>query len=387
MYIWQRGDWPEFRWRADALADLLAGVRHRQGRLLGRMEALGFRSKQEAVLRTLTADVVKSSEIEGERLDLDQVRSSIARRLGVDIGALTPADRNVEGVVEMMLDATGRYDQPLTGARLSDWHAALFPTGRSGVTRIQVGAWRDDRTGPMEVVSGPMGKERVHFEAPPAERVDSEMTRFLEWCEAGPALDGVLKAGLAHLWLVTVHPFDDGNGRIARAVADLMLARSEETGQRYYSMSAQIRQERGAYYDILEETQHGTLDVTRWLRWFLETLDGAIARAHGTLGSVLQQARFWDSVTQTALNDRQRLVLRKMLGGFEGKLTTSKYAKLAKCSHDTALRDIAALVEQCALVRGPEGGRSTGYALAEVSSEPPDGGLRSAAPGFSGYRD
>lgn len=364
MYLWQRTEWPKFLWRADFLAELLAGVRHRQGRLLGQMEALGFPSRQEAVLQTLTADVLKSSEIEGERLDLEQVRSSIARRLGVDIGALKPADRHVEGVVEMMLDATGRYDQPLTRERLFDWHAALFPTGRSGITRIRVGAWRDDATGPMEVVSGPMGKEHVHFEAPPAARLDEEMARFLEWFEAGPAMDPVLKAGLAHLWFVTVHPFDDGNGRIARAVADLMLAWSEGSGQRFYSMSTEIRQERAAYYQILEETQRGPLDVTPWLDWFLRTLDRAIAGAHGTLGSVLRQAHFWDSIAQVSLNERQRLVLRKMLSGFEGKLTTSKYAKLAKCSHDTALRDIAALVEQGAVVRGPEGGRSTHYELA-----------------------
>jgi Fic family protein len=366
MYLWQRTEWPKFLWRADFLAELLAGVRHRQGRLLGQMEALGFPSRQEAVLQILTADVLKSSEIEGERLDLEQVRSSIARRLGVDIGALKPADRHVEGVVEMMLNATGRYDQPLTRERLFDWHAALFPTGRSGITRIRVGAWRDDATGPMEVVSGPMGKEHVHFEAPPAARLDEEMARFLEWFEAGPALDPVLKAGLAHLWFVTVHPFDDGNGRIARAVADLMLARSEGSGQRFYSMSTEIRQERAAYYQILEETQRGPLDVTPWLDWFLRTLDRAIASAHGTLSNVLRQAHFWDSIGQVPLNERQRLVLKKMLGSFEGKLTTSKYAKLAKCSHDTALRDIATLVEQGALVRGPEGGRSTHYELAGV---------------------
>jgi Fic family protein len=364
MYIHELRDWPRFEWDGERLGESLAAVRHRQGRLTGHMQALGFNLRQEAVLKTLTSDVLKSSEIEGERLDLEQVRSSIARRLGMDIGALKPADRNVEGIVEMMLDATRHYDRPLTVERLYAWHASLFPTGRSGMNKIRVGAWRDDGSGPMEVVSGPAGKERVHFRAPKAAQLDREMKAFLDWFNANAGIDPVLKAGLAHLWFVTIHPFDDGNGRIARAIADMALARSENSPQRFYSMSAQIGQERTAYYDILEQTQKGTLDITPWMAWFLDCLGRAIDGAQTTLGGVLAKARFWEALVGFAINDRQWLVLNRLLDGFEGKLTTSKYAKLAKCSHDTALRDILPLVERGILVRNPEGGRSTSYALA-----------------------
>src|SRR5579863_7064066 len=305
MYIHELHDWPRFQWNRQRLAELLAAVRHRQGRLIGHMEALGFKLRQEAVLETLTADVLKSSEIEGEHLDPEQVRSSIARRLGIDIGALKPADRNVEGVVDMMLDATRHYDQRLNAKRLFAWHASLFPTGRSGMTRISAGAWRDDRTGPMQVVSGPMGKQRVHFEAPKAERLAGEMGSFLNWFEGKePPIDPVLKAGLGHLWFVTIHPFDDGNGRIARAIADMALARSENSPQRFYSMSAQIRQERSAYYDILEHTQKGTMDVTPWMEWFLDCLGRAIDGARVTLSVVLGKARFWERIKAVQLNDR-----------------------------------------------------------------------------------
>lgn len=366
MYIHELQDWPRFRWDTDRLAKPLASVRHRQGRLTGRMESLGFNLQQEAVLRTLTADVLKSSEIEGEKLEAEQVRSSIARRLGMDVGALKPADRHVEGVVEMMLDATRRYDQPLTAERLFSWHAALFPTGRSGMTKIRVGAWRDDGTGPMRVVSGPIGKERVHFAAPPAARLEREMTNFLEWFNRPADIDEVLKAALSHLWFVTIHPFDDGNGRIARAIADMVLARSEKSPQRFYSMSTQIRQERAAYYDILEQTQRRTMDITPWMDWFLGCLGLAIEGAQTILGAVLAKARFWESVRGVPLNERQTLVLNRLLDGLEGKLTTSKYAKLTKSSQDTALRDILPLVERGILVRGLEGGRSTSYALANV---------------------
>lgn len=366
MYIYELPDWPRFDWNRERLAEPLAAVRHRQGRLIGHMEALGFNLRQEAVLQTLTADVLKSSEIEGEKLDADQVRSSIAQHLGIDIGALKPADRHVEGIVEMMLDATRHYDQPLTAERLSSWHASLFPTGRSGMHRIRAGAWRDDSTGPMEVVSGPVGKEHVHYQAPPAPRIDGEMRAFLEWFNANADIDPVLKAGLAHLWFVTIHPFDDGNGRIARAIADMALARSENSPQRFYSMSAQIRQERNAYYDILEETQKGTMNITPWMEWFLGCLGRAIDGSHTTLAAVLAKARFWEALAGVAINDRQRLVLNRLLDGFEGKLTTSKYAKLAKCSQDTALRDILPLVERGILVRNPKGGRSTSYALAPL---------------------
>jgi len=332
------------------------------------MEALGFGPRTEAVLRTLTDDVVKSSEIEGEILDLAQVRSSIARRLGIDAGALVPADRDVEGVVEMALDATQHHDRPLTKQRLCDWHAALFPTARKGTTRIVVGDWRDDRNGPMQVVSGPIGRERVHYQAPPANSVEREMRAFLDWFNDGndgeaTPIDPVLKAALAHLWFVTVHPFDDGNGRIARAIADLALARSEDSPQRFYSMSSQIRAERGDYYAILESTQKGDLDVTAWVQWFLACLDRSFDGAEKALAGVLAKARFWDTHRGTRLNDRQRAMINRLLDGFEGKLTSSKWAALAKCSQDTALRDIADLVDRGILVKEKGGGRSTSYAL------------------------
>lgn len=368
LYIHELPDWPRLHWDRARLAKLLADVRHRQGRLIGHMEALGFPLRQEAVLQTLTADVLKSSEIEGERLDAGQVRSSIARRLGIDIGALTPADRNVEGIVELMLDATRRYHEPLTAERLFAWHASLFPTGRSGMTRIRAGAWRDDHKGPMEVISGPLGREHVHFEAPAAPRLGKEMQVFVDWFQSDTETDPVVKAGLAHLWFVTIHPFDDGNGRIARAIADMALARSEQSPQRFYSMSAQIRQERAAYYDILEQTQQGSMDVTLWMEWFLHCLDRAIEGAQTTLGHILAKARFWESIASVMLNERQRLVLNRLLDGFEGKLTTSKYAKLARCSQDTALRDILALIERGILIRRPEGGRSTSYDLAALQT-------------------
>jgi Fic family protein len=328
------------------------------------MEALGFKVREEAVLRTLTEDVLKSSEIEGEKLNADQVRSSVARRLGIDIGGLQPADRHVEGVVEMMLDATQHYDQPLTTERLFDWHASLFPTGRSGMHRITVGAWRDDRTAPMQVVSGPVGRERVHFEAPAAERLQEEMQRFLEWFKGDATMEPVMKAALAHLWFVTIHPFDDGNGRIARAIADMSLARSERSPQRFYSMSAQIREERGEYYRILEQTQRATMDVTAWMEWFLGCLTRAIERAQAALSGVIEKTRYWEKLRDVPLNERQRLVIGRMLEGFEGKLTTSKWAALTKSSNDTALRDIQQLVERGVLVRNQAGGRSTSYSLA-----------------------
>jgi Fic family protein len=369
-YIHQRSDWPRFHWNASTLAEPLASTRHRQGRLLGRMEGLGFNLQQEAVLETLTADVLKSSEIEGEKLDAGQVRSSIARRLGIDIGALTPTDRNVEGVVEMMLDATRHYRRPLTAERLFGWQSSLFPTSRSGMARIKTGDWRDDSTGPMQVISGPMGRERVHYEAPAADRINGEMNTFLHWFEGQAPMDPVLKASLAHLWFVTIHPFNDGNGRIARAIADLSLARSENSPQRFYSMSAQIRQERDAYYGILEQTQKGALDITPWMEWFVGCLGRAIDGAQEALHQVLEKARFWEQIKSVPLNERQRRVINRLWNGFEGKLTTSKYAALAKCSQDTAHRDILALVAHGVLTQNPGGGRSTSYALAPVPVAP-----------------
>ena len=366
-YIHDRDEWPRFQWKQERLSERLAEVRYRQGRLVGQMKALGFPLQTEAVLHTLTEDVLKSSVIEGVKLDRDQVRSSIARRLGIDIGGLTQADRNVEGVVEMMLDATQRYDKPLTSERLFSWHAALFPTGRSGMAKIKVGKWRDDKTGPMQVISGPIGKERVHYEAPGAGRLKTEMKKFLDWFNKEDSADLVLKAGIAHLWFVTIHPFDDGNGRIARAIADMVLARSEQSAQRFYSMSAQIRQERKAYYEILETTQKGDLDITAWLEWFLACLRRAFTRAETTLAAVLAKARFWDRHAGAAFNDRQRKSINQLLNGFEGKLTSSKWAKLAKCSQDTARRDIEDLVRKGVLKKDAAGGRSTSYSLAEIT--------------------
>ena len=363
-YIHELDDWPKFRWNDGRLAVPLAAARHLQGRLCGQMEALGFKVREAAVLRTLTEDVLKSSEIEGEKLDADQVRSSVARRLGIDIGGLQPADRHVEGVVEMMLDATQHYDQPLTSERLFGWHASLFPTGRSGMHRIRVGTWRDDSAAPMQVVSGPVGRERVHFEAPTADRLEEDMRRFLEWFSGDATTEPVLKAALAHLWFVTIHPFDDGNGRIARAIADMSLARSEGSSQRFYSMSAQIREERSAYYGILEQTQRGTMEVTSWMEWFLTCLTRAIEGAQATLSGVIDKGRSWEKLRDVPLNERQRLMITKLLEGFEGKLTTSKWATLTKSSTDTALRDIQQLVERGVLVRNQAGGRSTSYSLA-----------------------
>jgi Fic family protein len=365
MYLWERPEWPDLTWDTRSLAPLVAQVSREEGRLLGRMESLGFGLRREAHLRTLTEEVVKSSEIEGEHLDTAQVRSSLARRLGMDAGGLSTPDRNVEGIVEVMLDATGNHDRPLTRERLFGWQAALFPTGRSGMRTIKVGSWRDDRTGPMQVVSGPIGREKVHYQAPPAKRVPGEMKAFLDWFrKPGKDADPLLAAGLAHLWFVTIHPFADGNGRLARAIADMALARAEGTGQRFYSMSAQIRRERGEYYRILERTQKGERDVTRWQRWFLECLGRAIAGAGDTLGAVLAKARFWERFAKEPVNERQIKVLNKLLDGFEGKLTTSKWAKLARCSQDTAYRDILDLVARGALKKDAGGGRSTSYSLA-----------------------
>ena len=363
IYIHERPKWPAFRWDSERLSRILVEVRHRQGRLIGRMEGLGFQLRSEAVLNSLTEEVLKSSEIEGEKLDRDQVRSSIARRLGIDIGGLTPADRNVEGAVEMMLDATQHYDRPLSADRLFDWHAALFPTGRSGMSKVNLGAWRDDKKGPMQVVSGPIGKERMHYEAPAASRLRGEMKKFLQWLEKENSTDLVLKAGVAHLWFVTIHPFDDGNGRIARAIADMVLARSERSPQRFYSMSAQIRQERKEYYEILESTQKGDLDITNWLEWFFACLGRTFDRAETILAAVLSKARFWERISGMDFNERQRNMINRLLNGFEGKLNSSKWAKVEKCSQDTALRDIEDLINKGVLRKESAGGRSTSYSL------------------------
>ena len=366
-YIHELKDWPHFRWKQEELAKPLAEARHRQGRLLGRMDGLNPKLRAEASLETLTADVVKSSEIEGEKLDQAQVRSSIARRLKIDIGKGVHAERNVEGVVEIILDATMNYDRPLTKERLFDWHAALFPTGRNGMNKITVGAWRPPEVDPMRVVSQKGPIERTHFVAPAGARIEHEMEEFLAWFNRDTNdVDPVLKAGIAHLWFVTIHPFEDGNGRIGRAIADMALARSEESAQRFYSMSAQIWRERDQYYDYLEDTQKGDLDITLHLGWFLGCFSRALANAETLLAGALNKAHFWERHASAALNVRQRTMLNRLHDGFEGKLTSSKWAKITKCSPDTALRDIEGLIKLGILVKDPAGGRSTSYSLAET---------------------
>jgi Fic family protein len=362
-YIHERKNWPEFYWSQERLADQLTTLRHRQGRLIGRMEGLGFNLRAEAVLQSLTEEVLKSGEIEGEKLDREQVRSSLARRLDMEAGGLTTADRSIEGVVEMMLDATQNFIKPLTAERLFNWHGSVFPTGRNGMTKIRVGKWRDDKGGPMQVVSGPIGKPLVHFKAPGADRLNSEMRKFLVWFNDKKPIDPVLKAGIAHLWFVTLHPFDDGNGRIARAIADMALARSENSPQRFYSMSAQICSERKAYYDILEATQKGDMDITAWLEWFLGCLGRAFQGAETILASVLKKARFWEAHRDETFNDRQKKIINRLLDGFEGKLTSGKWAALGKCSQDTASRDIDDLLRRKILIKNPGGGRSTSYSM------------------------
>ena len=369
IYIHQRQEWPNFFWDQGKIASQLTEVRHHHGRLLGRMEGIGFDLQAEANLNTLTLDVLKSSEIEGEILDADQVRSSIARRLGMDIAGLIPADRHVEGIVEMMLDATQNFKAPLTDERLFSWHAAMFPTGRSGMHRIVVGNYRDNsREDPMQVVSGPMGKEKVHFQAPDSEVLTAEMSKLIHWFNGPNNIDPVLKAAIAHLWFVTIHPFDDGNGRIARAITDMQLSRADNSAQRFYSMSSQMRTERKEYYDILEKTQKGSLDVTGWVNWFLTCLDRALTETDSTLAIVMEKARFWEKHSTVPLNDRQRIMLNKLLDGFDGKLTSSKWAKITKTSQDSAVRDINDLLQRGILAKEPGGGRSTNYMLASQRS-------------------
>jgi len=364
LYIHEQREWPNFDWDGAQLAPLLAEVRHRQGRLLGRMEALGFSLRGEAGLTTLTADIVESSAIEGEILDPRQVRSSLARRLGLDVGGAIHASRHVDGIVEMMLDATRHYLVPLTAERLFGWHAALFPAGRSGMRKITVGAWRTEEAGPMQVVSGGIGREKIHFEAPHAERIVAEMDAFLNWYNL-PAngMDPVLKAAVAHLYFVTIHPFEDGNGRIARAIADMALARADGIPERFYSMSAQIETERSDYYNMLELSQKGAMEITPWMTWFLECLGRALDRAIEIHAGVMRKAKLWEQINQLPVNDRQRKVVNCLLDGFQGNLTTSKYARLTGCSPDTALRDIQELLARGVFLQNPGRGRSTNYRL------------------------
>lgn len=365
-YIHELKEWPNFEWEQKILTARLAAVRHAQGRLIGRMEGFGFVLQKEAVLDALTEEVVKSSEIEGENLNRQQVRSSIAKRLGIEVGGMVTIPRHVDGVVELMVDATLKFKQPLTKERLFGWHSLLFPTGRSGMHKIRVGHWRNDSSGPMQVISGAMGKEKIHFEAPNASRIEPEMKHFLKWFnDENNEVDLVIKAAIAHLYFVTIHPFEDGNGRIARAIADMLLARSENGPQRFYSMSSQICSERNEYYNILERVQRGNLDITDWLLWFLDCLDRAIGGSEKVLASVLVKARFWEKHVDQKFNDRQKNMINKLLDGFEGKLTSSKWAAIGKCSQDTASRDIEDLVKRKILKKSLEGGRSTSYSLRE----------------------
>jgi Fic family protein len=363
LYVWQNKEWPRWQYNAEKLMPLLVQVHQALGHLMGRICEQGLISQDLATLKALTEDVLKTSEIEGELLDAQTVRSSIARKLGVDIGALLPVDRHVDGIVEMILDATSLHSTPLTSERLTAWHAALFPTGRSGLSAICVGDWRTDSEGPMQVVSGPMHRRKIHYEAPPAKRLTEEITNFLEWFEAKQALDPLIKAGLAHLWFVTIHPFDDGNGRIARAIGDMALARADQSKQRFYSLSAQIQKERKDYYELLEKTQKGSLDATEWLSWFLACLLRALKEADQVLSSVLVKAQFWRQWSGSVFNERQIKVLNRLFDGFEGKLTNKKWASICKCSSDTALRDINDLVAREVLRRSETGGRSTSYEL------------------------
>ncbi|MCB0640372.1 MAG: Fic family protein [Phaeodactylibacter sp.] len=363
IYIYEQKGWPAFIWNDQRLITLLSKARNQEGVLIGNMQALGFSLREEASLETITLEIVKSNEIEGEELDTQQVRSSIARRLGIEIGGLVPSDRDVDGVVDMVLEAIQNYQAALTKERLFDWHFALFPSERSGMLKIKVGKWRDDATGPMQVVSGYMGREQIHYQAPAAASLDKEMDKFLHWVNSENSIDPVLKAAVAHLWFLTIHPFDDGNGRIARAITDMLLARAEGVTQRFYSISVQIRKDRKQYYEVLERAQKSTLDITDWLEWFLNCLLNALSAADEILQKVIFKHKFWTQHAKVPLNERQIKVLNKLIEGFEGKLTTGKWAKITKCSSDTALRDIKDLIDKNILSKDDSGGRNTSYLL------------------------
>ncbi len=363
FYIHEKDNWTDFTWNEKLVSKNLAETRLLQGKLLGKMESLGFNLQDEAVLTTLTLEVVKSSEIEGEILDSEQVRSSIARRLGIELAGAVESERYIDGVVEMMLDATQKYHLPLTKERLFGWHSSLFPTGWSNMYKITVADWRKDTTGPMQVVSGAMGKEKVHFEAPSSDRIDAEMYQFIAWVESESEIDPVLKAAIAHLWFVSIHPFEDGNGRITRTITEMLLARSDNSTKRFYSMSSQIRTQRKEYYEILEQTQKGDTDITAWIMWFLNCLQNAFKTTSLLLSSIILKFDFWNKHSATILNERQHKMLNKLLDGFNGKLTTSKWAKICKCSQDTALRDIQDLIKKDIVQKEASGGRNTSYEL------------------------
>ena len=363
MYLYNNQNWPIFEWNSEKHLPLLSYVRNQQGKLIGKMGAFGFELRNEANLEILTLEIIKSTEIEGEILDKLQVRSSIARRLGLEISGLVYSERNVDGIVDLMVDATRNFDKELNKERLISWHAALFPTGQSGIYKIITGNWRDDSTGPMQVVSGALGKEKVHYQAPPATQLENEMRIFFDWFNLEQKTDLVLKSAIAHLWFVTLHPFEDGNGRISRALSDMLLARSDEQSYRFYSMSSQIRKERNAYYDILEKTQKSGLDITKWLEWFLNCLLHTIENSEKLLEKIIYKHSFWLKQSRVSINDRQRKILNMLMDDFEGVLNTTKWAKIGKCSQDTALRDIQDLIEKGIMVKSEQGGRSTNYEL------------------------
>ena len=363
VYLYNNPNWPLFEWNSEKLLPLLSIVRNRQGKLIGKMGTLGFDLRNEANLEMLTQEIIKSTEIEGEVLEKEQVRSSIARRLGLDISGLVYSERHVDGIVDLMIDATKNFDKDLNKERLFSWHSALFPTGESGMYKITAGHWRDDSKGPMQVVSGAVGKEKVHFQAPHASVIENEMRLFFDWFNLEQTTDLVLKAAIAHLWFVTIHPFEDGNGRIGRAISDMILARSDEQAYRFYSLSSQIRKERNAYYDVLEKTQKGSLDITKWIEWFLNCLLHAIEHSEIVLEKIINKHAFWIKNAGINLNDRQRKILNMLMDDFQGVLNTTKWSKIGKCSQDTALRDIQDLIEKDILIKTEQGGRSTNYML------------------------
>jgi Fic family protein len=363
MYIYEQSNWPIFEWNSETLLPLISMVRNRQGKLIGKMGMLGFELRSEANLEILTQEIIKSTEIEGEALDKEQVRSSIARKLGLDISGLIYSERHVDGMVDLMIDATNNYDKELTKERLFSWHSALFPNGRSGMYRIIAGQWRDDSTGPMQVVSGALGKEKIHYQAPPALQIENEMTLFFEWFNRENKTDLVLKAAIAHLWFVTIHPLEDGNGRISRALSDMLLSQSDEQSYRFYSMSTQIRKERNSYYEILENTQKGGMNITRYLEWFLHSLLNAIEYSDVILEKIIHKHYFWMKNSKFNFNNRQIKILNMLMDDFNGVLNTTKWAKIGKCSQDTALRDIQDLIEKGILIKSDQGGRSTKYEL------------------------
>lgn len=367
QYIYDQKGWPRFIWSEEELINLLGRVRNLQGQLIGKMQSVGFELQSEATLENVATEIIKSSEIEGEILNAEQVRSSLARRLGIERAGIVPSNRDVDGIVDLLLDAIQNYQLDLTIERLFDWHYSLFPTGRSGMYKIVVGNWRDDATGPMQVVSGAMGKEKVHFQAPAADKIPLEIEQFLVWLNSENGLDPVLKSGIAHLWFVTIHPFEDGNGRITRAITEMLLTRSDGLPKRFYSMSSEIRKQRKMYYEILESTQKGDLDITTWLVWFLECLEKALLGSVELIEKVLYKHHFWLAHRDKNLNERQRKMLNKLLDNFEGKLTAKKWGKMMKCSHDTALRDIKGLIELGILKKEKEGGRSTNYELVPLN--------------------